>query len=301
MATTRLTLLPLLLLFCLWLPAQKGERRFQGRYAEDLAAGEKEVFTTYQHMLSSKPGGGFILRTYFPETRQLVAYAEYTDRKLKNRQGPARYWYEEGGLREEGVYINDTWHGDYVAYYRSGQKSQEGAYQVGKRTGSWRSYHEDGTVSMEQTYQNGLLDGPTVLVDSLGPRDSLFYRAGVQINGEGEDVELDERMPMFSGCGGLSEYRQQKRCADRLMLEWIYANIRYPERARELGVEGMAIVQFVIDKEGYVTDVQSIYGLNEDVRDEITDLVSHMPRWEPGMQNGKYVNVVFNLPIKFSL
>ena len=285
----------------MWLSAQKADRRFPGRYTDDLQQGEKEIFSSYQHLLSSKPGGGFILRTYFPETRQLVAYAEYTDRKLKNRQGPARYWYEDGGLREEGVYINDTWHGNYVTYHRSGNKSQEGEYQIGKRTGKWRSYREDGTLSMEQSYQNGLLEGATVFVDSLGPRDTLFYRAGIEIDAAGEEVELNERMPMFSGCGGLPEYRQQKYCADRLMLEWIYANIRYPKRARELGVEGMAIVRFVIDKEGYVTDVESIYGLNEDVRNEIVDLVSHMPRWEPGMQNGEHVNVIFNLPIKFEL
>ena len=156
-------------------------------------------------------------------------------------------------------------------------------------------------MQLEQSYDNGLLDGTTVYVDSLGSRDSLFYRAGVQVDAEGKEISLDHRMPMFPGCGGLSDYLQRKSCADRILLEWIYANIRYPMRARELGVEGMAIVRFVIDKEGYVTDVESINGLNEDVRKEIVDLVSHMPRWEPGMQNGEYVNVVFNLPINFKL
>ncbi|MCW3466054.1 energy transducer TonB [Chitinophaga nivalis] len=84
--------------------------------------------------------------------------------------------------------------------------------------------------------------------------------------------------------------------------QFIAAHMQYPKTALENKVTGIAFVQFVVKWDGTVTDIKSVgrglgYGLDE----EALWLVSIMPKWEPGAQNGKLVNVRVNLPVKFIL
>ena len=85
------------------------------------------------------------------------------------------------------------------------------------------------------------------------------------------------------------------------MLQFIYGNIKYPALARQYGIEGMAIVKFVVEKDGSITNVESVRGICNEIRDECIRVVKLMPRWDYGMQRGKPVRVQFNLPVKFKL
>lgn len=85
------------------------------------------------------------------------------------------------------------------------------------------------------------------------------------------------------------------------MFQWISKNIKYPEIAKENGVQGKVFVQFVIDKEGKVTDVQVIRGVDPSLDKEAVRVIKSMPAWKPGKQRGKPVKVSFQLPINFKL
>jgi len=84
------------------------------------------------------------------------------------------------------------------------------------------------------------------------------------------------------------------------MIKWISANVKYPEIAKENGITGKVFVQFVIDKNGKVTDVQIIRGVDPYLDKEAIRVVSSMPAWTPGKQRGKTVKVSFQLPITFT-
>ena len=127
-----------------------------------------------------------------------------------------------------------------------------------------------------------------------------------------EDVifKVVERMPRFPGCEdkGL-ENREEERCALNIMLEYIYENLEYPEEAKAKGIEGMVVVQFLIDNKGNILDPKVVRDLEREAcikscGDAALEMMKKMQKdvtWIPGKQRGRAVTVQYTLPIKFDL
>lgn len=121
-----------------------------------------------------------------------------------------------------------------------------------------------------------------------------------------EIFKVVEQMPRFPGCEQLSGNDQEKKtCADKKLLEFIYENITYPPTARENAIQGTVVVQFVVEKDGSVSDANVIRDIGGGCGAEalrIIDLMDKMSKkWIPGKQRGRAVRVQFNLPIRFLL
>ena len=82
---------------------------------------------------------------------------------------------------------------------------------------------------------------------------------------------------------------------------WLSSHIQYPAVAAENGVQGRVIVKFVVTAEGYVRQAQVVRGVDSSLNREAVRVVNSMPAWNPGMNNGRYVNVWFSLPLTFKL
>jgi TonB family protein len=78
-------------------------------------------------------------------------------------------------------------------------------------------------------------------------------------------------------------------------------NLKYPPEAKRLGIQGRVTVRFFIDTAGYTDSAYVIKSLYPDLDTEAVEVVSNMPRWEPGYQNGKLCKVYYSLPIVFRL
>ncbi len=85
------------------------------------------------------------------------------------------------------------------------------------------------------------------------------------------------------------------------MMQWLKDNIKYPVVAAENGIEGRVIVQFVVSKTGSISDVRVARGVDPSLDREAIRVVSSMPKWTPGKQNGTTVNVRYTLPVTFKL
>lgn len=85
------------------------------------------------------------------------------------------------------------------------------------------------------------------------------------------------------------------------LMKWLNENINYPVIAAENGIEGRVIVQFVVSKTGQISDVRVARGVDPSLDKEAVRVVSNMPNWTPGRQNGTTVNVRFTLPVTFKL
>jgi protein TonB len=85
------------------------------------------------------------------------------------------------------------------------------------------------------------------------------------------------------------------------MYKYIYEKIKYPAIARENGISGQVIVQFVVSKEGEIQKAKVVRGIGGGCNEEALRVVAGMPRWKPGKHNGRAVPVTFTLPIKFVL
>lgn len=83
--------------------------------------------------------------------------------------------------------------------------------------------------------------------------------------------------------------------------KYIAENLVYPKEAAKSGIQGRVFVQFIVDSEGFVKDVKVIRGVHELLDAEALKIVESSPKWIPGTQRGKAVNVQFTFPISFTL
>jgi protein TonB len=88
---------------------------------------------------------------------------------------------------------------------------------------------------------------------------------------------------------------------DEARIKFLQENMKYPEEAKELGVQGKVFVTFVVEVDGSITDVKVLRGIGSGCDDEAVRVVKSMPKWVPGKQRGVPVRVQFNLPINFKL
>jgi protein TonB len=108
-----------------------------------------------------------------------------------------------------------------------------------------------------------------------------------------------DEMPIFPACDSLENYVDRKACADKTMLNFIYKNLRWP--AGGPCVEGTAVISFVIEEDGSITNAKIIRDPGADCGEEALRLVNLLPNFEPGKIDEKPVRVQYNLPIRFRL
>ncbi len=124
----------------------------------------------------------------------------------------------------------------------------------------------------------------------------------------GKVYKVAHRMPLFPACQqdfDTPDYASQKGCADKAMLAFIYDNLEYPEEAKKQGVEGHAVISFIVERDGRITSVKILRdpgaGTGEEALRIVDIMAWELPPWSPGKYHDEYVRIRFNLPIKFRL
>jgi protein TonB len=97
-----------------------------------------------------------------------------------------------------------------------------------------------------------------------------------------------ENMPEFPG-------------GDLGLMKFIQKNVRYPAIAKEYNITGKVYVSFIVDRQGSVTNVKIVRGVDKNLDAEALRVVSLLPKYKPGKQRGKAVRVMFTIPINFTL
>ena len=88
---------------------------------------------------------------------------------------------------------------------------------------------------------------------------------------------------------------------DQKLMEFIAKGIKYPQIARETGIQGRVFVGFVVEPDGSVSNVKVLRGIGGGCDEEAMRVVKSMPKWKPGKQRGKAVRVSYMLPVNFKL
>ena len=122
-----------------------------------------------------------------------------------------------------------------------------------------------------------------------------------------EDLEIEEEeeatdeifmivedMPRFQGC-------TDDQCTQLKIMTYIAKNTKYPPIAKENNITGRVFISFVVDKTGTVSNVKVLRGVDKYLDAEAVRVVKSMPKFKPGKQRGKAVNVQYNVPINFKL
>ncbi len=136
-------------------------------------------------------------------------------------------------------------------------------------------------------------------------RNNFLIKKHVTVAAAKDEVyKVVQFMPRFPGCEDLPTQEEKKKCADSKMLKYIYGNLQYSEEAIKKKVNNNLVVQFIVETDGYITDINVKrdfgYGCGQSAFD-VVESMNHMEEsWIPGSHFGRKVRVKYTLPIKFN-
>ena len=100
--------------------------------------------------------------------------------------------------------------------------------------------------------------------------------------------QIVDQMPKFPG-------------GEQALMDYVSKNVVYPKEAQEKGISGRVFVGFIVEKDGSVSDVKVLRGIGGGCDEEAVRVISGLPKWKPGKQEGKPVRVSYQMPINFKL
>lgn len=137
---------------------------------------------------------------------------------------------------------------------------------------------------------NGIDEVTVKLTEASNMLDEILVVSSGDINSRKDEVIFTtvEQNPEFPG--GATE-----------MYKYIGERMKYPSTAQRAGVQGKVFVKFVVKSTGEIGDIEVLKGIGFGCDEEAVRVISQMPKWQAGKQNGKPVNVYFTMPIAFRL
>ena len=142
----------------------------------------------------------------------------------------------------------------------------------------------------------------TVIESTETDQDEIIIEE-IEVEEEFDDIDVPfaviEDVPIFPGCESVAK-SQRRACFQEQMNKHIRRNFRYPEIAQEMGIQGRVYVNFIIAKDGSITNIR-MRGPDKNLENEAQRIISRLPKMTPGKQRGRAVRVPFSVPITFRL
>lgn len=118
-----------------------------------------------------------------------------------------------------------------------------------------------------------------------------------KVNESGQPVMPAETNEVFTAV----EYAPSFPGGEEARVNYMVQNVKYPEEARQKGIQGTVFVTYIVEKDGSISEAKVLRGIGGGCDEEALRVIKSMPKWNPGTQKGKAVRVQFNMPIKFAL
>ena len=142
----------------------------------------------------------------------------------------------------------------------------------------------------------------TVIESTETDQDEIIIE-DIEVEDEFEDIDVPfaviEDVPIFPGCESVAK-SQRRACFQEQMNKHIRKNFRYPDIAQEMGIQGRVYVNFIIAKDGSITNIR-MRGPDKNLENEAARIIGRLPKMTPGKQRGRAVRVPFSIPITFRL
>ena len=142
----------------------------------------------------------------------------------------------------------------------------------------------------------------TVIESTETDQDEIIIEE-IEVEEEFDDIDVPfaviEDVPIFPGCESVAK-SERRTCFQDKINQHIRRNFRYPEIAQEMGIQGRVYVNFIIAKDGSITNIR-MRGPDKNLENEAQRIISRLPQMTPGKQRGRAVRVTFSIPITFRL
>lgn len=121
-----------------------------------------------------------------------------------------------------------------------------------------------------------------------------------------EIFRVSEEMPLFPGCHSQGNDKQKQLCSNQKLMAFIYNHLKWPHNARNSTINGTIVIQFVVEKDGTITNIKIIRDIGFGFGQEAKRVIKLMAKqyggkWIPGKQRGRPVSVQMNIPIRFNI
>ena len=130
-------------------------------------------------------------------------------------------------------------------------------------------------------------------------RDTIFKDSDRWNSGEESVFKRVEQMPRWFDCKDIGSSHDADLCTVDAIQGFLDDNVTTPEEAITAGVSGIVAVQFIVDKEGCLHDINIVQDIGYGCGAAVQGAISLMPKWDPGRQRGREVFVRYTLPYSF--
>ncbi|MGI9159409.1 MAG: TonB family protein [Saprospiraceae bacterium] len=221
-------------------------------------------------------------RVYYNDRQEVVKdTSDYVHYEIATKQSRKRIYVQRYNsdhiLTHEGLFSDydppkRTPEGLHKRYRQTGELWYTEEFENGNRNGELHSYYPSGALKRVEKYANGQ------------------RTEGACFSEDGAPVEYTpmERQPEYPG-------------GEAALLQYLMEEVQYPKSALENGITGVAVVRFVVNKEGVVQDVQLLKDPGGGCGQEAVRAVQAMSSWIPGFHDDQPGKVRYSLPVKFNL
>ena len=167
-------------------------------------------------------------------------------------------------------FLDNQGNGSFKVSFRNGNV-QEGSYKHGVSDGNWKTFIAEDNATTEEVYKSGK------------------FEKGKRIERDGQSVAYSEKeiRPEFKG--GIDKF-----------MNFVFKNLSYPKEAKEKNIRGRVLINFVIEKDGSLTDIKVLKDIGGGCGEEAMRVIAMSPKWTPRFQDGKPVRVTYSMPIVFN-
>ena len=270
---------------------------------------DSELISSWFHYTVEKKDETYIYKQYYVPENQLTHQYTLKSKTSTIKNGPASEWFDNGQKRYEGFYNENKKAGLWKYYsYFTGHLFSYGEFYNDKRTGVWTNVDSTGEKTATFTYRDGKKHGEFVLYTDYG----RIYKKGRYEHGElkSEETLIDgyrhslqevDEPPVLINCLGSLPEKTNRLCKDGKLMKAANTLIEYPATERRLGVQGEAIIYFIINEEGTIENFTIARGISYGISEQLKKIEGMQPKWAPITVEGEPVRMRYSIPINFRL
>ena len=228
--------------------------------------------SAWYYRIINEADGLYYVSDYYIHTDTLQMTGAFKDAEQTIKDGDFVYYTRIGGVSSKASYKDGKLNGEKVYYTDNGKLSSTEGFLDGMRHGDFVVYYENGVIKRKETYDHGNITAKACYLENGKETDYFPYETPASYPGGKEGIR-----------------------------KYIIENLNYPKDAQKKRIEGRVLIQFVVSTTGEVTTVKVKQSVHPLLDDEALRIIREMPKWTPGMIDGKPVNSVFSLPITFQM
>tara|TARA_R110002049_G_scaffold260502_2_gene436414 strand:- start:712 stop:1803 length:1092 start_codon:yes stop_codon:yes gene_type:complete len=215
---------------------------------------------------------------YLNGALQMEGY--YANRKLTIKKDTFTWYYMSGRVESKAFYINGKRDGSYESFYFNGNKNKTGSYSEGKLDGKWHEWAFDGILLSEKEYSKGEPINTWTYYDSLG---------------------VEKYKIVDANKAKVKDVYKQTSLKNGMSFEEYFSTLEYPKEVIEQNIVGYTMLEFLIDTNGHVKDVEIIIQSDKRISTAAVNHILNMPECIPSKSFGKSVETKLIIPLNFML